>query len=491
MPEQNSLKILFASSEVAPFAKTGGLADVAGSLPHALLKLGHDVRIVMPRYKTINCPMETRLDFPVMIGGRKETAVIREQHLSVDQHDACKGIPVYFVDNYHYFDRDHLYCYCDEAERFAFFCRAMVEMLPLLDFRPDLIHCNDWQTGPVPVILRECFGNDPFFRDIATLFTVHNLRYQGNYPRENLRLLGLPDDYYHPEKLEFYGEISFLKAGLVYADVLNTVSKTYAREIQTAEYGERMEGLLRKRSSDLYGIINGIDYHEFDPAADSHIISNYDYRTVQKKRDNKYSLQKQMKLPVQDVPVLGLISRLVDQKGLDLLEGIFDRLMGMDLQLIVLGTGDPHYEEFFRKAVREYPEKFAAHIGFNVALAQQIYAGSDMFLMPSRYEPCGLGQLISLRYGTIPIVRATGGLADTITEYNPLTGTGNGFTFMEYAQDKFMQAIKRALQLHCEKPDLWTDLVRHALKSDFSWTASASEYVRLYKTGVEKNKKQT
>ncbi len=479
MTDGKKLKILYVASEVSPFAKTGGLADVAGSLPRSLALMGHDVRVVMPRYKSISCRFNTIYDFPVMISGRKEAAIIREHRINPDSSDR-RTMPVYFVDNYQYFERNNLYCYFDEVERFAFFCRAVIEMLPGIEFQPDLIHCNDWQTGPIPVLLREQYFKNPFYREMGNLFTVHNLYYQGNYPKDCLRLLGLSDAYYHPEKLEFYGDISFLKAGLVYADIINTVSRTYAKEIQTPLYGERMDGLLRKRSGDLYGIVNGIDYNEFDPGQDNLIAQNYDCNSVELKVRNKYALQKAMNLPAGDRPLLAIVSRLVDQKGLDLLVKIYDLLMSADIQVVVLGSGDQYYESFFRDMAARHPGKTAVHIGFNAPLAQQIYAGADMFLMPSRFEPCGLGQLISLRYGTIPIVRATGGLADTIRDYDPGTCTGNGFTFSDYRSEDLLAAIERALNIYRGRPELWRQLVRAAMSEDFSWSASAREYVKLY-----------
>ena len=482
---QQKLKLLFVSSEVSPFAKTGGLADVAGSLPQALASLGHDIRIAMPKYKFIESPMETRFDFPVTIRGRKETAIIREHYLETRDANDIKRVPVYFVDNYQYFDRDNLYCYFDEAERFAFFCRTVLEMLPGLDFQPDVIHCNDWQTGPISVLLKEQYKVIPFYRDIATIITIHNLHYQGNYPRQCMETLGLPESYFHPEGLEFYGDVSFLKAGIVYADLINTVSKTYAREIQTPEFGERMDGLMRRRAKDLYGIVNGIDTAEFDPANDPYIAVKYDSSCLDKKAENKHALQKSLQLPVGDTPMIGLVSRLVDQKGLDLLEEIFSDI-SEDVQFVVLGQGDPRYEEFLKKMSLKYPEKMSAHIGFKAPLAQQIYAASDLFLMPSKFEPCGLGQLISLRYGTLPIVRATGGLADTVADYSPVTGTGNGFVFTGYSAAGLLDAIKRALELYRDNTGKWQKVVKAAMESDFSWKTSAQEYVSLYHQALKK-----
>jgi len=300
-------------------------------------------------------------------------------------------------------------------------------------------------------------------------------------------LLGLPDDYFHPDKLEFYGDVSFLKAGIVYADLINTVSKTYAREIQAPEFGERMEGLMQSRSNDLYGIVNGINTYEFDPANDPHIAVKYDSGSLDKKVENKYALQRSLKLPVSDSPMVGLVSRLVDQKGLDLVEQIFADFINEDVQFVVLGHGDERYEEFFKEMSLKYPEKMAAHIGFKAPLAQQIYAASDIFLMPSKFEPCGLGQLIGLRYGTLPIVRATGGLADTVVDVNPVSGTGNGFVFKNYSAQDLLDAIKRALCLYRNKDGVWRKLIKTAMESDFSWKAPAEEYVRLYNRALDKN----
>lgn len=485
MMMDRNLKILLASSEVAPFAKTGGLADVAGSLPKALATMGNDVRIVMPRYRGIT-GLETLLDFPVEVAGRRETAIVRQGFIEARFQDIHRRVPVYFIDNYHYFDREGLYRFPDEAERFAFFCRAVLEMLPRLPFQPDIIHCNDWQTGPIPLLLKVRYGGEPFYRRLASVFTIHNLQYQGNFPRESLRLLGLGDEYYHPESLEFYGMVSFIKAGILYADVINTVSNRYAREIQTPERGERLDGLLRKRSRDLYGIVNGINIHEFNPRTDPRIYKHYGPENLQDKKENKYALQKEVGLPVRDVPLLGMVSRLADQKGLDLVAAALEDLLALDLQMVLLGTGEPYYENLFREIQRRYPRKMYAYIGFNGILAQRIYAGADMFLMPSRFEPCGLGQLISLRYGTIPIVRATGGLADTVIDFDSRTGMGNGFSFEEYSARHLVETVHRALRVY-ENPEQWQHLMLTALSQDFSWARSAAEYMELYDEALGKH----
>ncbi len=482
-----NLKVLFVSSEVVPFAKTGGLADVAGSLPKALTAMGNDVRVVLPRYRGIT-GVSTVTDFPVKIGNRAETCLVRESHIEAKTEGGeTKKVPVYFIDNYHYFDREGMYCHWDEAERFAFFSIAVLEMLKRIDFQPDVIHCNDWQSGPIPFLIKEKYTNDPFYDRIATVFTIHNLLYQGNFPKDCLGLLGVGKEYFHPDGVEFYGQISFMKAGLGYADVINTVSKRYAQEIQTPQYGEGFEGLLRKRSEDLHGIVNGINYHEFNPKTDPRIFRPYDSGSIQDKYENKYALQKELDLPVKDVAVMGLVSRLVDQKGLDLIAEAFQEIMQEELQFIVLGEGDRYYEEMFARMREQYPHKMGLYLGFNGILAQRIYAGADMFLMPSRYEPCGLGQLISLRYGTVPIVRATGGLADTIVDYDPQTGSGNGFSFEPYDSKAMLEAIRRALRLYSEEPQKWRRLAVNGMEQDFSWNRSAAEYLELYDLAINKH----
>jgi starch synthase len=485
------LKILLVSSEAAPFAKTGGLADVAGSLPKALAtagseQKGNDVRVVLPHYKGIE---GTRYltDFPVLFGNRMETAILREASLEAHYRGEHRLVPVYLVDNYHYFYREGMYMFEDEAERFAFFCRAVLEMLPRLNWQPDIIHCNDWQTGPIPFFLKVRYSQDLFYNKMATVFTIHNLQYQGNFPRETLSLFGVGEEYFTPELLEFYGMVSFIKMGILFADVVSTVSRTYANEIQRPEFGERLDGLLRKRSADLYGIVNGINYHEFDPRTDPRIHRNYDQNSPENKRENKYALQKEMGLPVKNVPLVGMITRLVEQKGLDLVATAIDQMLEMDLQFVLLGTGDHYYENVFTEIKRRYPEKAGVFIGFNAILAQRIYAGADIFLMPSRFEPCGLGQLIAMRYGTIPVVRAVGGLADTVHDFNPVTGSGNGFVFSEYSEDALLHAVKRALALFRDDPAQWEKLVRHAMEIDFSWARSAVEYIQLYQEAISRH----
>ncbi|MEW6770708.1 MAG: glycogen synthase GlgA [Bacillota bacterium] len=484
------LKVLFVSSEVVPFAKVGGLADVAGSLPKALAvgadEQGNDIRVVMPHYKEIEGP-QYLLDFPVPLAGQLRTCILRESKIDAQYKGESKAVPVYFAANYHFFYRDGIYAFHDDDQRFAFFCYAVLEMLPRLGWQPDVIHCNDWQTAPIPLLLKTQYAANPFYQKTATVFTIHNLQYQGHFPRETLKLFGLGDEYFHPDRLEFYGKVNFMKAGLLYADVINTVSRTYAQEIQTPALGERLDGVLRIRSRDLYGILNGINYHEFNPAADPRIHRNYSVDDLEGKKDNKFALQKEMGLPFKDVPVLGIISRLVTQKGLDLIAEIADELMHLDIQLVVLGTGDPYYHKVFESLKNRYPRKIGVYLGFNPVLAQRIYAGADIFLMPSRFEPCGLGQLIAMRYGTIPVVRATGGLADTVTEFNPATLSGNGFVFTEYSGRELYAAIARALKLYRNNPEVWQRLVKNAMSLDFSWARSAVEYLQLYREAISRN----
>ncbi len=485
MTEKNKLKILFVSAEVSPFAKTGGLADVAGSLPQSLAAMGNDVRVVMPRYKTIKSGMSYVADFPVQIDYKKETCIVRETEVQFKEGNIDGIVPVYFIDNYNYFDRDGIYCYYDDAERFAFFCNSVLEMLPRISFKPDIIHCNDWHTGPICMLLGEKYRNSDFFKDIKTVFTIHNLEYQGHFPKETIRFFNLGEEVFTSDKVEFYGIFNFMKAGLVYSDIINTVSEMYSKEIQTVQYGERLEGLLQRRAGDLYGIVNGISYDDFNPATDSRIYKNFGLENRSGKKKNKTGLQKEMGLPDRDVPVIGLISRLTGQKGLNLIVDVIDEILKNDVQFILLGTGDEYYENAFRNAQNKYPDKMAAFIGFNAELAQKIYAGSDMFLMPSRFEPCGLGQIISFRYGTIPIVRATGGLADTVIDFDSDNTSGNGFSFTEFSHAQMLDAIGRALQTYNNRKT-WEQLVKRALSLDFSWHVPAEKYMNLYRKALTK-----
>ncbi len=487
--ENKKLKILFVSAEVDPFAKTGGLADVAGSLPKELSLLGHDVRVAMPRYGFIKLDTNYVTDFPVEMDNRKETCVLKEGSL-FDLNK--KPIPVYFIENHHYFNREGIYCYHDDAQRFILLCKAALEMLQYIDFKPDVIHCNDWHTGPVCLLLKEKYCKQDLYKDIATVYTVHNLEYQGNFGSEVIPFLNVADGFFTSEKAEFYGMFSFMKCGLVYADIINTVSRQYAEEILTSAYGERMEGVLIHRKSDLFGIVNGISYEEFDPENDKCLSVNYNKDNFDLKKANKTALQKELRLKEKDAPLMGIVTRLTGQKGLELLIGCIEELIEKeDVQLAVLGLGDDYYYKAFSNLKNKYPNNVAAVFEFNANLAKRIYSSCDMFLMPSRFEPCGLGQIISLRYGTIPVVRATGGLAETIIDYDENNQEGNGFKFDEFSVTACKKAIIRAIRLYKEQPAVWNELIRRALTSDFSWKKPGTAYLKLYELAAERKTKDS
>lgn len=458
------MKILFVSSEVVPFAKTGGLADVSGSLPIFLEKLGPEVKIAMPKYRAI------KLKGPKGIVG-KHTEVL-------------------FIDNDKYFDREQLYGdrsgdYPDNLERFAYFSRTCLEMLKKINFKPDVIHCNDWQSSLIPVYLKTIFKNDPFYAGIKTMLTIHNLAYQGVFDKSQYPQTGLGWDLFTVDGLEFYGKVNILKGGILFADIITTVSPTYAQEIQTREFGYGLEGVLKRRSADLRGILNGIDYEVWNPKTDKNIAKTYDAYTSEDKSINKEDLQRISGLKVdKNIPLIGIISRLADQKGFDLIAAILADLLKGNVQFIVLGTGDDKYHVLLEKISKMYPKKTSINLKFDAVLAEKIYAGSDMFLMPSRFEPCGLGQMICLRYGTVPVVRLTGGLSDTIREYNPKTGAGNGFVFSAYESSELNAAINRSLKLYKNKK-AWAMLVKRAMGFDFSWESSARDYIKLYKKSAK------
>ncbi len=488
-----SLKVLIVSAEVAPLAKVGGLADVAGALPKALRAQGHDVRIAMPCYRMIeknpNYSVRTVVkSLPVPINPvNTEEAIIRRTSLN-------DGTPVYLVGHHRYFTEatESKKIYAMEPDPYIFFDRAIPFMLEEIGWMPDIIHANDWHTGFVPVYIRVLHAHQPEWQKVGLVFTIHNLAYQGEFGYDLLWKAGLPEWLFHYERLEFYGRVNFLKGGIVYSDMVNTVSKTYAKEIQTPEYGCRMEGLLQYIAAQgrLEGILNGIDYEEYNPATDPRIPAHYSADDPSGKAQCKASLQKECGFTVKaDIPVMGMITRLADQKGLDLIAPIAKKILGMGFQFVVLGTGDPRYEQLFTELASEHPLQMKAFIGFDPDLAQRIYAGSDMFLMPSRFEPCGLGQMMALRYGTIPIVRKTGGLADTVSEFLPRTGKGNGFVFEQYDPAELLKAIKRALKVY-QQPEVWSKLVDIALRQDFSWNHAAGEYAQFYLRALEQRKRQ-
>ncbi|KNY27167.1 glycogen synthase GlgA [Pseudobacteroides cellulosolvens] len=477
-----NLKILFASSEVVPFAKTGGLADVAGSLPKAIKAMGTDIRVVMPKYKCIDKKYTDKME---LISSFYVNIVWRRQLCGV--YKLVKdNVDYYFIENDFYFNRDGLYGYFDQAEQFTFFNRALLEMLPHIGFQPDVVHFNDWQTGIGSLLLESDYKELKYYKDMKSLFTIHNIKYQGIFPKEIMdSVLGLSWEYFHLNGLEHNDQVNFMKAGIAYSSIVNTVSKTYADEIKHDFFGEGLNGIINRRAGDVYGILNGIDYDHNNPSTDKRLYVNYSSRSINGKYENKKMLQEELKLPVKDVPMVGIISRLVDQKGFDLIDCVIMEILQMDLQLVVLGTGEYKYENMFRWASEVYPEKVSANIKYDDVLAQRIYASSDIFLMPSLFEPCGLSQMFSMRYGTIPLVRETGGLNDTVRPYNEFTGEGNGFTFANYNAHDMLYTIRRAVEIYQNKP-IWEMLVKRVMKEDFRWEKSASEYVELYRRAMEK-----
>ncbi|CDA92311.1 glycogen synthase [Ruminococcus sp. CAG:563] len=468
------MKVLYATSEALPFIASGGLGDVAGSLPHALRKRLIGCRVVLPMYDTIKQELKDTMKFithiSVPVAWRRQYCGIFEA-----KHN---GVIYYLIDNQYYFKRDTIYGHYDDAERFAFFSRAVLEIIPYIDFKPDIIHCNDWQTALTPVYYSAMYANSPGYENIKTIFTIHNIQYQGVYGKELLEdVLGIPAD--KASLLEYDGCINFMKGAIECADKVTTVSPSYADEILDPWYSHGLDSILNERRYKLSGILNGIDTVGYDPATDKCIKANFSADDVSGKKIDKKALQKEMGLPVKPgVPVIGMVTRLVSHKGLDLVKGILDELLATsEMQLVVLGSGDYEYESYFRWIAEKYPDKVGLRIGFVPELARKIYAGADMFLMPSKSEPCGLSQMVALRYGTVPIVRETGGLRDSITDCGD--GKGNGFTFKSYNAHDMLDAIRRALTLYYNGD--WNELVLRALNCDFSWGRSANAYIRLYK----------
>jgi starch synthase len=485
------INILFVSSEVDPFAKTGGLADVSSTLPKAIKELGHEIRIIMPRYRFIS-ERKFRLhdiirlkEIPVPVNSTTRSANVKSSFI-VNQKEK---IQVYFLDNEHYFGREGLYQnpktkedYKDNDERFIFFCRGILETLKRLGWQPDIIHCNDWQTGLIPAYLKTLYASDPFFKRMKSVFTIHNMAYQGAYPPDSFHKTGLPANLFKPEGVEAYGKFSFLKAALYFADVITTVSEKYAEEISsTVEFGAGLQGLLALRKKDLHGILNGIDYSLWNSATDEFIYRKYDVKSLEAKVDNKRALANRFNLAYEPSrPVIGAISRLVDQKGFELVLDILDEVMKMDVQFVLLGSGDKQLEKKFENAQKKYADRMGVVFGLDDELAHLIEAGSDMFLMPSKYEPCGLNQMYSMRYGTVPIVRATGGLDDTVEDHSH-NGKGTGFKFENYDAKEFLKALQRAIKTYQQQPEDWKRLMRNGMAKDFSWEHSAKKYVNLYK----------
>ncbi len=473
-------KVLFVASECVPFIKTGGLADVVGSLPKCFNKEYYDVRVILPKYMCMKQEYKDMLQYKTHFYMDLNW---RSQYVGVLELQ-YEGVWFYFIDNEYYFAGEKPYGNIyEDIEKFAFFSKAALSALPLIGFQPDIVHCHDWQTGLIPVFLKDKFHDGEFYRDMKSIMTIHNLKFQGIWDMKTVKdITGLPAYYFTPDKLEAYGDANYLKGGLVYADAITTVSETYAEEIKTPFYGEHLDGLMNSRAHDLRGIVNGIDYDEYNPETDPFIVKNYNAKNFRKeKAKNKRALQEELGLEVDEKKfMLGVVSRLTDQKGFDLIAYMMDEICQQDLQLVVLGTGEERYENMFRHFAWKYQGKVSANIYYSEAMSHKIYAASDAFLMPSLFEPCGLSQLMSLRYGTLPIVRETGGLKDTVQPYNEYEGTGTGFSFANYNAHEMMNTIKYAHYIYIEKKREWNKLVDRAMAADFSWNASAAKYDELY-----------
>lgn len=475
--------ILFAASECVPFIKTGGLADVVGALPQYLDKSQFDVRVILPNYTCI--PEKYRADFKYithfyMDYGKRAEAV----HVGIMEYE-YNGIKFYFVDNEWYFKCDSPYS-SDlkwDIERFTYFCKAVLAIMPVIGFRPDIIHCHDWQASLIPVFLHTTFATNPFYSSTRTIMTIHNLKFQGVWDIEHFKYnTALPDYMFTSDKLEFHNNANMLKGGLVYADYITTVSETYAEEIKYPFFGEQLDGLLRARSASLRGILNGIDYNVFDPNKDGSIFAEYNSGNFkEKKAYNKAKLQEELGLPVDSSKyMMAIISRLTDQKGLDLVSYAMERICDENTQFVIIGTGDPKYENMFRHYQWKYPERVSANILYSDKLAHKLYAAADAMLMPSLFEPCGLTQLISLRYGTIPIVRETGGLKDTVKPYNEYDGSGTGFSFANYNGDEMLGVINYSKSVYYDHRGEWDKMVKRGMEADFSWNSSARQYEGMY-----------
>ena len=474
-------KILFAASECVPFIKTGGLADVVGSLPKYFDKEEFDVRVMIPNYRMIDPKWKEKMTYKTSF---YMNLAWRNQYVGIMEME-YEGITFYFIDNEFYFSGDHPYgeIYQD-IEKFAFFSKAVLSSLPVIDFRPDVIHCHDWQTGLIPVFLKDTFAQNPFFWGIKTVMTIHNLKFQGVWDKNTVQdITGLSSYYFTPDKLEAYGNANYLKGGICYADTVTTVSESYAEEIKTPFYGEGLDGLLNARSAELCGIVNGLDYNEWNPWTDPYIEHHYSASNFRKeKKKNKVALQKELGLAQNEkVFMTGVVSRLTDQKGFDLIECVMEQLCAEDVQFVILGTGEPRYENLFRHYEWKYKDRVSANIYYNNERSHKIYASCDAFLMPSLFEPCGLSQLMSLRYGTLPIVRETGGLKDTVEPYNEYEGTGTGFSFANYNAHEMLATVEYAKKIYYERKRDWNKIVDRAMAADFSWNVSAKKYEEIYR----------
>lgn len=472
------MRTLFVAAECAPFFKTGGLGDVAGALPKALKEKGTEIKVVLPYFTKIADQYKKQIQdlfsYEVNVGWRKQYCGVK--YLSL------KGIDYYFLDNLYYFDRPDLYGYYDDGERFAFFQLAVIELMEKINFIPDVMHLNDYHTAFIPFLLKEKYRWIQAFDSIHTVLTIHNIEFQGQYDQGVLGdLFGMGNERYEDGTVRFNDCVNFMKAGILYADRVTTVSPSYAEEIKTAEFGAGLDVILRMESGKLSGIVNGIDYEMFDPAKDPALFENYDAKHLAKKIENKVQLQKHLGLPVNaDIPLVGIVSRLTYQKGFHLLLEEMENLMQFDVQLVVIGTGDPNFENQFRYFGEQYPEKTSINIAFDLSLAQKVYAGVDMFLMPSAFEPCGLSQMISMRYGTLPIVHEIGGLKDTVEPYNPITNKGTGFGFDNFQPFYLMNVLKQAIELYQNHSEIWQELMQQAMAKDFSWNESSQQYLALY-----------
>lgn len=471
------MKILYAASEAAPFCKTGGLGDVAGSLSKALARAGAEVSVVLPLYDE------------VPEWARREMTFVRMLHVALSwRNQTCgvytltrDGVTYYFLDNGYYFRRRELYGHYDDGERFAFFCKAALDMLPALELHPDVIHCNDWQCAMIPVYLKCLYQSNPYYQKMRTVFTIHNIAYQGCFPRGFLSdVAGIDDVYYRNGLLAYNDGVNILKAAVVLCDALTTVSPTYAREILTSYYGEGLDAVLRDNQAKLSGVLNGLDIETYNPASDEFLNVNYDADHLDGKRECKIALQRMLGLKADpDVPLYAVVSRLAEHKGLDLIGAVLDDFMSESVQLTVLGRGEWRYEQLFDQAKRRYPGKVAVNILFSEDLARKIYGGADILLMPSRSEPCGLTQMIAMRYGTVPLVRETGGLADTVRAYNPMTGEGNGFSFKNFNAHDMLYTINLARETYANRP-VWETLMTRGMREDFSWDRSAAAFLEKY-----------
>jgi starch synthase len=487
------VNILLATSEAVPFAKTGGLADVCGALPIEIERLGHQTVVILPAYRQTRCcglPIERLgIDFIVPIGSKMVTGHLLRSTLPGGR------VPVYLVEQDQYYDRDELYTidgkdYIDNCERFVFFSRAVLEAMRLLDLQVDVLHVNDWQTGLIPAYLKIEYRSVPRYQRVASLLTVHNLSYQGKFWHWDMLLTGLDWKYFNWHQMEFHGSLNLLKTGMVFADSINTVSPRYAQEIQSSPLGCGLEGVLQQRRAVLSGILNGIDPQEWNPATNPHLAANYNAETVwEGKPLCKAALQQEMGLPVDpSVPLVGMVGRLIDQKGLDLVAEVMQRwAQTSDVQWAILGTGQPKYQKFLETMAERFPRQVAARLKFANGLAHRIEAGADLFLMPSRFEPCGLNQMYSLKYGTVPVVRATGGLADTITGYDPLVPNpaANGFVFQDYSALALSEILRQACDAY-RRPEVWKPLVKVGMGQDWTWARSAKQYIELYRKTVER-----